>query len=184
MSVALDAAVILGCRVDPGGLLSSTLERRARRALSLLRSGQVSRVVASGGRAWGEHVEADSIAGWLAERGVPRERVLLERLSLTTVENAMFVAELARRHGLGTLAIVSCDWHLPRALASFTSVGLDCVAIPASTPEVSALEQRRRALREWLSGTMDAKVVARAARHAKAHPFARAFARSSFAEQP
>jgi uncharacterized SAM-binding protein YcdF (DUF218 family) len=175
MSVALDAAVILGCRVEPGGAPSSTLERRAHTALSLLRAGEVRRVVASGGRAWGEHVEADSIARWLVERGVDAEQILLERLSLTTVENAIFVAELAQRHGLGRLGVVTCDWHLPRALASFTAVGLSCVALPALTPEVPALTRVRRAFREWLSGTMDAKVIARAARHGRLHPLRRAF---------
>lgn len=175
MSEALDAAVILGCRVEPGGVLSPSLERRARRALSLLEAGEARCVVASGGRAWGEHVEADTIARWLVERGVTPARILLERLSLTTVENAIFVAELAERHGLGRLGVVTCDWHLPRALASFTAVGLTCVAIPAPTPQVPALTRGRRAFREWLSGTMDAKVVARAARHGRSHPFQRAF---------
>ncbi len=184
MSEALDAAVILGCRVETNGAPSCALERRAARALELLRSGLTTRLVASGGRAWGEHVEADAIARWLVERGVSRERILLERLSLTTVENAMFVAELAARHRLGTIGVVTCDWHLPRAMASFTDVGLSCVAIAAPSPELPEKERRRRALREWLSGRLDAKVVARAARGGARHPFRRAFDQASAREKP
>jgi uncharacterized SAM-binding protein YcdF (DUF218 family) len=174
MSEVVDAAVILGCRVERDGSLSAALERRARRALEELTAGRANAIVAAGGRAWGDWVEAEAIADWLVERGVAPERVLLERLSLTTVENALFVSRLASERGLRTLSVVTCDWHLPRALASFRAVGLACRACPAPTPAVAPVDRRRRALREWLSGALDARVVARAGRLGSAHPFPRA----------
>jgi cyclophilin family peptidyl-prolyl cis-trans isomerase len=89
-------------------------------------------VVASGGRRWGEVVEADAIADALARAGVPRERIVKERLSLSTRENARFTAAAFAKRGIGSpVAVVTCAWHLRRALVLFERQGLSVVGIAA-----------------------------------------------------
>ncbi len=88
-------------------------------------------VVASGGRRWGTHVEADVMARELVRRGVPPSAVVRERCSLSTRDNARFTAAVMARRGAGRAAIVTCSWHMPRALALFSSAGVDAVAIVA-----------------------------------------------------
>jgi uncharacterized SAM-binding protein YcdF (DUF218 family) len=108
--------------------------QRASRAPGDERAGQgrPSLVIASGGRAWDGWVEADAMAEALAELGVPEDRLVRERLSHTTRENARYVAAQCARRGIDRVAIVSCVWHLPRAVALFEAEGLYVIGqVPA-----------------------------------------------------
>jgi uncharacterized SAM-binding protein YcdF (DUF218 family) len=114
------------------------------------RAGRVGVVVASGGRRWDEVVEADAIARDLARDGVPPGLIVRERCSLSTRDNARFVAEALARRGMLSPApralVVTCDWHMPRALALFARAGVDAQAgAVALDPHPS----RRRRLWRW-----------------------------------
>lgn len=77
--------------------------------------------------------------------GLDPQPVLLEHDSLTTRGNAHCSAALLRRRQLTRVGIVTCDFHLPRALRYFGAEGLVVrgFAVPA----------RRGALtRAWLWG--------------------------------
>lgn len=125
-----DAIVVLGCRVAASGRLTRSAEGRAEAAAEAFHAGVAPRVVASGGRRWGAAVEALALAGSLRDRGVPAGAILVELWSLTTYENAVFSASMLRRLGARSAAIVSCAWHLPRALQSFTGAGIEAFAWP------------------------------------------------------
>jgi uncharacterized SAM-binding protein YcdF (DUF218 family) len=113
--VRFDALVLLGCPVR-GTPLSGAAARRVERASSAYREGLAPTIVVSGGRSWNGRVEADALADALALRGVPREALLLERESRTTHENAVQTARVLLASGLRSVGVVTCDWHLPRAL--------------------------------------------------------------------
>ncbi|MFO0546938.1 MAG: YdcF family protein [Polyangiaceae bacterium] len=150
------ALVVLGCKVEPEtGALSAALARRTAWALAAYRAGLGEIVVASGGRSWGGHVEADAIAAHLAREGVPEGRIYRELSSLTTAENAFFTAHLLARLGLERATIVTCAWHVPRALACFGRVGLDVRAIDVPTPRAPALSAAYRAVHERVSARLD-----------------------------
>jgi len=125
-----DAIVVLGCsvRLDDGGRICrrSALARRidATALAYAQRGGEHTIVVASGGRHWGGLVEADVMASELARRNVPERAIVRERCSLTTRDNARFAAEALARRGIHAAAVVSCEWHLPRALALFRRAGV------------------------------------------------------------
>ena len=147
-----DALVLLGCPVR-GTPLSGAALRRVERAASAYRDGLSPSVVVSGGRSWNGVVEADALAAALAERGVPREALLLERESRTTHENAVKTARLLLAHGKRHVGVVTCDWHLRRALYCFRRAGLDAVGIGAPSPPLSPSRRLLRTLREesaWL----------------------------------
>lgn len=129
-----DALVVLGCTVGPSGEPSAALSRRLSTALDAFRTGVAPRIVVAGGRRWGSHSEAECMQRWLVDRGVPASRVLWDLCSLTTLENAVYCRELAQLHGLRRLTLVTCDFHMQRALAAFRRVGLDCDPLPARTP--------------------------------------------------
>ncbi len=171
---ALDAArtviVVLGCRavIDPAGrLVPGALARRvdaaSRLYLELARldrqpRGQPTLIVASGGRRWGTVVEADAMAHELRLRGVPDGAIVRERCSLCTRDNARFVAEALARRGSGAALVVTCNWHMPRALALFTRAGIDVEPFPAFAEERGSRRHRLwRSVREgvltWVQGT-------------------------------
>lgn len=144
-----------GIAVAPGALA-----RRAARAAEAYharaRLGAPVLVVASGGRAWGGVVEADALAAELVRRGVPPEAILHERRSLSTLDNARFTAEALGRRGVRLVCVVTCAWHLPRAVVAFERTGLAVVGLGA--PEGVAPVPRRiwrwgreRVLSAWLA---------------------------------
>jgi uncharacterized SAM-binding protein YcdF (DUF218 family) len=147
-----DALVLLGCRVAAGAL-PPTAGRRVKRAAEAFHAGLAPRVVVSGGRRWEGRVEADRLAEELVKSGVPREVLLLERASRSTLENAtltrLLVAPLGYRH----LGLVSCDWHLARALWCFRHAGFEVAPVAAPSPSIAPHRAAARFLRErgsWL----------------------------------
>jgi uncharacterized SAM-binding protein YcdF (DUF218 family) len=132
----LDAVVVLGCAVrldERGHLRRGALARRldAAAVAYAQRGGERTIVVASGGRRWGGLVEADVMACELRRRSVPPRAIVRERCSLTTRDNARFTAEALARRGMSEVAVVSCDWHLARAVALFRQAGVSADGVAA-----------------------------------------------------
>jgi uncharacterized SAM-binding protein YcdF (DUF218 family) len=150
--VRFDALVLLGCRVA-AERLPGPAARRVARAAAAYHDGSSMRVVVSGGRAWAGLVEADALAAELERAGVPRSALLLERASQSTLENARLTAPLLAELGARRVGLVSCDWHLARALWCFQRAGVVAEPMPAPSPRVPALRRGLRGARErgaWL----------------------------------
>jgi cyclophilin family peptidyl-prolyl cis-trans isomerase/uncharacterized SAM-binding protein YcdF (DUF218 family) len=159
-----DAAVIvvLGCRAEVDGegeLVRGALAGRLDAAALLYaqRGGERTVVVTSGGRRWQGGVEADVMRRELARRGVPERAVVRERCSLSTRENARFTRELLSRQAKAgdPIALVTCDWHMPRASAIFRRAGFVVEPVPAvgqRTPWRTRLWRRaREGVLSWLA---------------------------------
>jgi uncharacterized SAM-binding protein YcdF (DUF218 family) len=148
--------VLLGCRLDPGGNLGAAARRRVSRAVAAWHENPESIILVSGGRRWWGVAEARALRDALAtDHGVPRRCIVAEWCSLTTAENARYSAELLAVLGLRRVAVVTCDWHLPRALASFRAAGVPAVGLEAVTPPVSRSRHAWRAARERGAEVLD-----------------------------
>jgi uncharacterized SAM-binding protein YcdF (DUF218 family) len=145
--VRFDALVILGCRVSDHPL-SGAARRRVERAAQAYAEGLAKRVIVSGGRRWNGVVEADALADALVLAGVPREALVLERESQTTHENAVMTARLLPAGSGRSVGVVTCDWHLPRALYCFERAGLSATGLGAVSPPLPPGRRLLRALRE------------------------------------
>ena len=73
----------------------------------------------------------------LALRGVPESSIVRERCSFSTRENARFTAEVLLRRGTAAAAVVTCGWHMPRAVALFARAGV--VAEPVESSQTADL---------------------------------------------
>ena len=80
----------------------------------------------------------------LEQKGVPLSHIVRERCSLTTRGNALFTTRLLRRMGVRRVRLVTCDWHMPRAVALFQRERLDVDAVPAPSPTQPRLVQLYR----------------------------------------
>jgi len=148
-----DAIVVLGCMVRPGARPSPALARRTDLALYAYQQGVSQHIVASGGRRWHGHSEAETIASRLQAAGVPKQHVELELMSQTTVQNARYCAQVLPPESRVMLA--TCRWHLARASRAFRRVGLNVIEPPASwdsTPPPGSLRRVREHLAGWLDG--------------------------------
>ena len=98
---------------------SLSLQVRLEAALAYLEKWPGVPVVVTGSQGPGEAVsEAACMADWLAARGFPEERIVLEDQADNTEENIRFSLALLEERGVdtaGPIAVVSSGYHLYRA---------------------------------------------------------------------
>ncbi|HXX66909.1 MAG TPA: YdcF family protein [Polyangiaceae bacterium] len=160
----MGAIVVLGCavRIDAEGHLrpGALSGRIAAGAQAYERSHQGTVVIVSGGRHWGAFVEADVMGRELIRRGVPPGAVVRERCSLTTLDNARFSAAILRRRGLHRALLVTCSWHVPRAVKLFAMAGIDAMPVPACEgPSAPLMRRVWRAARERFLSWIEVRTV-------------------------
>jgi len=148
--------VLLGCRVTGPAALSAPARRRAERAAEAFQSGLTEHILACGGKAWRGVREADALCAYLAQRGVSETALEREVWSRSTRQNAHYAARLLLPRGQYRIALVTCDWHMPRALRCFRGAGFDAQPFPAISPPVRRLRRLLRAARERLALSLDA----------------------------
>jgi uncharacterized SAM-binding protein YcdF (DUF218 family) len=166
-----DAIVVLGGTLSPPASpareanLSAAVDRLVY-ATKLYRLGKSPTILISGGNATSaETMDAESIhaAALLRDWGIPADAILTETESVNTYENAVYTKLMLDQHNLKSVLLVTSALHMPRALATFESAGVQ--AIPAATDfesrlpaasgmeawiaEPGALEGTSRALKEY-----------------------------------
>jgi uncharacterized SAM-binding protein YcdF (DUF218 family) len=134
-----EAILVLGGGLDPA--LSPRFEAelndaadRLLHAARLYRAGRAPLVVASGGFApfaRASEPEAVAMARILTEWGVPSHAILTETGSRDTVGNCTRSRRLLADRHVGPVLLVTSAHHMPRALATCRSAGID--ATPATT---------------------------------------------------
>ena len=82
----------------------------------------------------GQPTSAEVMREFLTAMGVPADAVLTEDRSTNTRENAVFSAQLAARHDIQTVLLVTRLLHMPRAAATFRKAGLTVVPAAPSEP--------------------------------------------------
>jgi uncharacterized SAM-binding protein YcdF (DUF218 family) len=130
----VDAIVVLGCALDREGKPSDALARRLLEAYGAWRRGVSGTVLVSGGRRWRGRAEAVAMNERLQALGVPAPALVDELSSLSTAQNALHCERIGRPLGLRTVALVTCDFHMARALRLFRARGFLCTPHPAITP--------------------------------------------------
>ncbi|HET7506652.1 MAG TPA: YdcF family protein [Kofleriaceae bacterium] len=142
----LDAIVVLGARLGPGGSLSSVVAERVVAAAALWRAGGGELVVATGGVTGGApRAEADAIAEGLRALGVPE--VIVERESRSTRENVQRTRPLLEARGVRSVWVVTQPFHGRRSARLFRRAGFD--AHVWHIDDSVQYRDRRRAVR-WL----------------------------------
>lgn len=142
--VPSDVAIILGAYTD-GFRPSPPLKRRLRAGLNLYRNGMVRHLIVSGGKGDDEDItESMSMKRFLILNGVPGDTVHEERHSKDTRENLINSQKVMKDMGFSTAVIVTSDYHLPRALAVASRLGINATGYAS----VSKPSEFRFAVRE------------------------------------
>jgi uncharacterized SAM-binding protein YcdF (DUF218 family) len=91
-------------------------------------------VVASGGKAVAGQItaEGDVIAAELGRLQVPTDRILVERLSMTTHEQAIAVTGLLESQGIRRFVLVTSPTHMWRSVLAFRAQGSE--PLPSTAP--------------------------------------------------
>lgn len=118
----LDYVVVLGAQVN-GTVPSRALRKRLDKAYEYAMKNSETMLVLSGGQGGGEDItEAQCMKEFLEERGLPKERMILEEKSTNTMENLKFSNELSGCADKKT-GIISNNFHIYRALKLAKKMG-------------------------------------------------------------
>jgi len=163
--------IVLGGSIDPelsaarGFAVFPSAADRLIAAAELARRYPTIPVIFTGGSAAllrGDAREADYAAALFQRLGLPADRVLLERSSRNTIENAAFTKAIVSPKPTDRWILVTSAAHMPRSVGLFRRVGFDVEPYPVDwlTPGLSRwfwfdtpLEGLRRtdiAVREWI----------------------------------
>ena len=112
--------------------------------------------VGGAGAQWrgGPHSK-DEATRVLCNLGVPPASVLFEIQSRNTHENAVSSWELLKDQAAGTWILITCPWHLPRAVGCFRAAGWTVLPYPAplNASERASVSGKyhilRKAIKEW-----------------------------------
>jgi uncharacterized SAM-binding protein YcdF (DUF218 family) len=112
--VVLGSGLLGGGRVSP--LLASRLDRANAVYRALAANGSEPVLIVSGGKGSDERVsEAEAMAGYLAARGFPADRIQREDRSANTEENLLYTKAIMERLCPGaTCVIVTSNYHVFR----------------------------------------------------------------------
>jgi len=109
----------------------------------LARGYPAARIVYSGGDASlfaDESPEADYLYSLLDSFGIARERVVLEKKSRNTSENAVFTKQLVNPKPGERWLLVTSALHMPRAIGCFRKAGFQVEAYPVGWRTVGKLD--------------------------------------------
>jgi uncharacterized SAM-binding protein YcdF (DUF218 family) len=124
-----DAIVILGAPLRPGGQLSPIAEERVRVGVELWKRGLAEVICVVGGHSPRGHRdgpgEAEGMARWVRAMGVPERAIRVDRLSTSTLTNALRAASILLPEGRRRVWLVTQPFHLRRARFYFRRAGFE-----------------------------------------------------------
>lgn len=120
-----DVALVLGAKVNPDGP-SLFLAGRLQVAKELFDAGRVRVILVSGDNGQAHYNEPDAMKRWLVEHGVPADKIVEDFAGFDTYDSCVRAKEI---FGVTKLTVVSQTYHLPRAVATCRSVGVDAVGV-------------------------------------------------------
>lgn len=126
-----DYLIVLGAGVN-GSKPSLSMLDRLTGALAYLEAHPACVAVLTGGKGRGEDLsEAEAMARWLLDKGVPESRLLLEERATNTAENLRFSFALIPEDA--RVAVCSSEYHLCRAEYMARSMGREVFGVPGTT---------------------------------------------------
>jgi len=123
-----EVALVLGAQVFDNGRLSDMLKDRADTAVDLYNSGKVNKILASGARWTTGYDEATAMKNYLLGKGIKGEDIFLDHAGFDTYDSLYRAKEIFQ---VRSVAIISQNFHLPRAVYIGRSLGLNAYGVSA-----------------------------------------------------
>ena len=127
-----EAIVVVAGEAGKNGGLGPETQARIQRAVALYEDGLAPQIIMSGGTATANEPVAAAMQAVAASSGVPAEALTVETEARSTLQNAMFVADLEELANEAPILLVSHRYHLPRANAAFRWAGFTDVTSVAA----------------------------------------------------
>jgi SanA protein len=138
-------AIVFGAGLRRDGSPTTVLADRIRTAADLYHHGKVERLLMTGSVREG-YDEPAAMAAAAEALGVPPSRILIDPAGLRTLDSC---ARARRVFGVRSALLVSQRFHLPRALALCSAVGVEADGVAADLSPYSSRARRFWELREY-----------------------------------
>lgn len=130
-NVVVDYILVLGCGLDDEKP-SQALKRRLDAAYEFSCLHPTIPLIVSGGKGNDEKCsEANAMKMYLLQKGVDEAKIIMEDQSVCTYTNFEYTKRLLKK--TCTLMVVSCDFHMYRAIALGRNAGFTCYRWPAKS---------------------------------------------------
>ncbi|MEG0384962.1 MAG: YdcF family protein [Solibacillus sp.] len=136
--------IILGAKVNPGGVPSLTLANRLQVAADYLHNYPHVIAIVSGGQGADEdRTESSVMKEYLLAEGIASKRILVEDEATSTYENLLYSKRLLPEE-VTEVTIISNDFHLRRASYLAEKIGFQVDVLAAPTPKIVETKMRLR----------------------------------------
>jgi tetratricopeptide (TPR) repeat protein len=137
--------VTLGYALANDGTAEKPLLDRLEVALKAAQANPTARIMVTGGQPQAGVTGGDVMTKWLVEKGIDRDRILIEDKSKDTVGNVLNVANLLKRHTADAVILVTSSSHMRRARTlleeAFRQYDLDTRILPLVALDAPSVEE-------------------------------------------
>ncbi|MEO9824953.1 MAG: YdcF family protein [Paracoccaceae bacterium] len=127
-----DIIIVLGGDGASTGTLNAQTAERVSTGVALFEAEAGTQLVMTGGEG-----VAEAMRDMAVQAGVPSEAILVEGASKSTLQNALFTADLDGIDTEASVLLVTQKYHLPRAHASFRWAGFGNVTNVPANPDAA-----------------------------------------------
>lgn len=135
----LDYVIVLGAQVR-GTRITNSLRKRLEKAYEYLEENTGTVAVVSGGQGKGEErSEAQCMMDYLVQKGIDKERIIMEDQSTNTDENIEFSMEKIQKYSQKEnprIGIITNNFHVYRTVAVCRKKGYEVYGIPARSDKI------------------------------------------------
>lgn len=141
-----DVGIIFGAGLETPTKVSNFLESRLLAGVELYQSGKVKVLLVSGDNAHVNHNEPVVMRDYLIAHGVPSRVIILDHAGFDTFDTCYRARHI---FGIRQATLISHGYHLPRAIFTCQSLGIDSIGVKADRSNAGF--SRFYLLREFLS---------------------------------
>ncbi|MCK8487039.1 YdcF family protein [Paenibacillus sp. MBLB2552] len=121
----VDAAVVLGNKVEVNGQPSARLEARLDKSAELYAEGYFTFIIVSGGLGKEGFDEAKVMKSYLVDKGIPEEIILEDNNGYNSYMTAQNSSRLMKELDLDSVMVITQYFHVPRTKLAFRKMDMD-----------------------------------------------------------
>lgn len=127
-----DLGIVLGTWTLPSNKPSKRLAARLNVAAKLYHEGMIRKILVSGARDTDGQEEALAMRNYLRDQGVAPQDIYTDTHGVNTFATAAYARQLMLRTGMKSAIVITCYYHIPRAVLAHRNFGIEDVQGAAS----------------------------------------------------
>ncbi len=122
-------AIVFGAGLRRDGSPTAILQDRVETAVRLYKDGKVQKILMSGDNRFVDYNEPGSMKDYAISLGVPEGDIVLDYAGRRTYDTCYRARDVFL---LQSVILVTQEFHLPRAIYTCNSLGMDVIGVPAT----------------------------------------------------